>query len=112
MCSSSGGQNCIIQHLVSPHSVGGRPVRTCVPDSHLPTELPGPQCNKSTTINVTIQAVNILVGSCNINTILIHLLKLQVLKVIKLNTSNPKICRAGKCSSFNWIRLSVVLLSE
>ena len=26
MCSSSGGQNCIIQHLVSSHSVGGRPV--------------------------------------------------------------------------------------
>ena len=24
--SSSGGQNCIIQHLVSSHSVGGRPV--------------------------------------------------------------------------------------
>ena len=28
LCSSSGGQNCIIQHLVSPHSVGGRPVCT------------------------------------------------------------------------------------
>ena len=26
MCSSSGGQNCIIQHLVSSHSVGGLPV--------------------------------------------------------------------------------------
>ena len=26
MCSSSGGQNCIIQHLVSSHSVSGRPV--------------------------------------------------------------------------------------
>jgi len=26
MCSSSGGQNCIIQHLVSSHTVGGRPV--------------------------------------------------------------------------------------
>jgi len=26
MCSSLGGQNCIIQHLVSSHSVGGRPV--------------------------------------------------------------------------------------
>jgi len=26
MCSSSGGQNCIIQHLVLSHSVGGRPV--------------------------------------------------------------------------------------
>ena len=26
MCSSSGGQNCIIQHLVSSPSVGGRPV--------------------------------------------------------------------------------------
>jgi len=24
LCSSSGGQNCIIQHLVSSHSVGGR----------------------------------------------------------------------------------------
>ena len=29
LCSSSGGQNCIIQHLVSSRSVGGRPVRTC-----------------------------------------------------------------------------------
>jgi len=27
MCSSSGGQNCIIQPLVSSHSVGGRPVQ-------------------------------------------------------------------------------------
>jgi len=26
MCSSSGGQICIIQHLVQSHSVGGRPV--------------------------------------------------------------------------------------
>jgi len=26
LCSSSGGQNCIIQHLVLSHSVGGRPV--------------------------------------------------------------------------------------
>jgi len=26
LCSSSGDQNCIIQHLVSSHSVGGRPV--------------------------------------------------------------------------------------
>jgi len=26
MCSSSGGQNCVIQHLVSSHSVGGCPV--------------------------------------------------------------------------------------
>jgi len=25
MCLSSGGQNCIIQHLVTSHSVGGRP---------------------------------------------------------------------------------------
>jgi hypothetical protein len=27
MCSSPGGKNCIIQHLVSSHTVGGRPVR-------------------------------------------------------------------------------------
>jgi len=26
MCSSSGGENCIIQHVVSSHSVGGHPV--------------------------------------------------------------------------------------
>jgi len=26
LCSSPGGQNCIIQHLVSSHSLGGRPV--------------------------------------------------------------------------------------
>jgi len=46
MCSPSGGQNCIIQHLVSSHSVGGRLVRrlgedslsplpTCAPEGHL-----------------------------------------------------------------------------
>ena len=39
MCSSSGGQNCIIQHLVSSHTVGDRPVHsplsTCAPDGHL-----------------------------------------------------------------------------
>jgi len=26
LCSSLGGKNCIIQHLISSHSVGGRPV--------------------------------------------------------------------------------------
>ena len=45
MCSSSGGQNCIIQHLVSSQSVDGRPVHrlredstplsTFAPDGHL-----------------------------------------------------------------------------
>ena len=30
MCSSSGGQNCTIQHLVSSHRVGGRPVHRLV----------------------------------------------------------------------------------
>ena len=39
MCSSSGGQNCVIQHLVSSQSVGGRPVHRlradCAPDGHL-----------------------------------------------------------------------------
>ena len=34
MCSSSGGQNCIIQHPVSSHSVGGRPVRRLREDLH------------------------------------------------------------------------------
>jgi len=29
MCSSAAVQNCIIQHLVSPHSEGGRPVNLC-----------------------------------------------------------------------------------
>ena len=32
-------KNCVIQHLVSSHSVGGRPVHsplsTCAPDGHL-----------------------------------------------------------------------------
>ena len=31
MCSSSG-QNCIIQHLVSSHSVGDRPVQRLIED--------------------------------------------------------------------------------
>ena len=39
ICSPSGGQNCIIQHLVSSHSVGGRPVHRlredCARDCHL-----------------------------------------------------------------------------
>jgi len=30
LCSSSGGQNCIIQHLVSSHSVGDRPFHRTV----------------------------------------------------------------------------------
>ena len=38
MCSSSGGQNCIIQHLVSSHTVDGRPVHRlredCARDVH------------------------------------------------------------------------------
>jgi len=38
-CSSSGGQNCIIQHLVSSHTVGGHavhsPLSACAPDGHL-----------------------------------------------------------------------------
>jgi len=33
VCSSSGGHNCIIQHLVSSHSVGGRPVHRLREDS-------------------------------------------------------------------------------
>ena len=37
MCSSSGGQNCILQPLVSSQSVGGRPVHRLreAPDGHL-----------------------------------------------------------------------------
>jgi len=40
LCSSSGCQNCIIQHLVSSHSVGGRPMHSCTkniskPFSHI-----------------------------------------------------------------------------
>ena len=39
LCSSSGGQNYIIQPLVSSHTVGGRPVcrlrGDCAPDGHL-----------------------------------------------------------------------------
>ena len=41
LCSSSGGQNCITQHLVSSHSVGGRPVHRLREDSlNLCTERP------------------------------------------------------------------------
>jgi len=35
LCSSSGGQNCITQRLVSSHSVGGRSEHRCAPDGHL-----------------------------------------------------------------------------
>ena len=37
MCSSSGGQNRIIQHVVSSHSVGGCPVRRLREESPLST---------------------------------------------------------------------------
>ena len=58
-CSSSGGQNCIIQHLVSSHSVGGRPVDRLRADcisierlvgtrERLPTRLPIPMRVKHT----------------------------------------------------------------
>ena len=33
LCSSSGGQNCIVQHLVSSHPVGGRAVYRLGEDS-------------------------------------------------------------------------------
>ena len=39
MCSSSGGQNYSVQHLVTSQSVGGCPVprlgEDCAPDGHL-----------------------------------------------------------------------------
>ena len=35
LCSPSGGQNCIIQHLLSSHSVGSRPVHRLRKDSQL-----------------------------------------------------------------------------
>ena len=35
MCSSSGGINCIIQHLVSSYLVGGRPVHRLREESSL-----------------------------------------------------------------------------
>ena len=44
MYSSSGGQNCIIQHLVSSHSVGGRPVHRLREESLLRSLL-CVQCN-------------------------------------------------------------------
>jgi len=37
LSSSTGGQNCIIQHLVSSHSVGGRPVHRTATYSVSPT---------------------------------------------------------------------------
>jgi len=42
LCSSSGAQNCNIQHLVSPHSVGGRPVH--MSSSKLCTGRPPSEC--------------------------------------------------------------------
>ena len=35
LCSSSGGQTCITQHLSSPHSAGGRTMHTCASDGRL-----------------------------------------------------------------------------
>jgi len=46
MCSSSGGQNCIIQHLVSSHFVGGRPVHRLRDSSlKLCTRRPPTECD-------------------------------------------------------------------
>ena len=46
MCSSSGGQNYIIQHLVSSQSVGGRPVHRLREDSpNLRTGWPPTECD-------------------------------------------------------------------
>ena len=46
MCSSSGGQNCVVQHLVSSHSVGGRPVRRLSESSlNLRTGRPSAECD-------------------------------------------------------------------
>jgi len=60
VCSSSGGQNCIIQHLVLSHysSVGGRPVRRLREDSvhrKAPTECDDSKsCVKLNTTNQSI----------------------------------------------------------
>ena len=43
LSSSTGGQNCIIQHLVSSRSVGGRPVRRS--SLNLRTGRPPTQCD-------------------------------------------------------------------
>ena len=43
LCLSSGGQNCIIQHLVSSHSVDGRPVHRLGEDPC--TRRPPTECN-------------------------------------------------------------------
>jgi len=46
MCSPSGGQNCITQHLVSSHSVGGRPVHILRESSlNLYTGRPPTECD-------------------------------------------------------------------
>ena len=50
--SSSGGQNCIIQHLVSSHSVGGRSVRTCATAEQLSASQDG-ICSTKWLINST-----------------------------------------------------------
>ena len=45
LCSSSGGQNCITQHLVSSHSAGGRPMHRMWEDcSPLPMHRMGKDC--------------------------------------------------------------------
>jgi len=40
LCSSSGGQNCIIQHLGSSHTVGGRAVHRLGDDWLLASSCP------------------------------------------------------------------------
>jgi len=46
MCLSSGGQNCIIQHMVSSHTVGGRPVHRLRESSpNLRTGRPPTECD-------------------------------------------------------------------
>jgi len=42
LCSSSGGQSCIIEHLVSSHTVSGRPIHLC--SGRPPTECDDARC--------------------------------------------------------------------
>ena len=56
-CSSSGGQNCIVQHLVSSHSVGGclvhrlRGSSTCAPDLWKPAKRTPPKTSRTKSSN-------------------------------------------------------------
>ena len=70
MCSSSGGQNCIIQHLVSSHTVGGRPAPTGCDDTRCCIIQSRPPDDEHIVLE-TYRGISFIVCPCNMINIFI-----------------------------------------